>query len=142
MSTAGPFFLAPGDVSGTRLAHLLAGAGLPAHLDADGDVRIEDPTGLRLFLTVDTLRHILTCFTVLGVREGVDEHARLRYVNDLNTGRLLVRFSQDAPDSLFCDVQVPYAQGISVAQILEYLRLVSAVVRSIAAEDSAGMLDL
>lgn len=138
---SGPFFLAPSDVSGARLVQLLAGAGLPAQLDPDGDVRIEDHSGLRLFLTVDTQRHILTCFTVLGVREDADETTRLRYVNALNTGRLLVRFSQDAPDSLFCDVQVPYAQGISVAQVLEYLRLVSAVVRSVAVEDSAGLLD-
>jgi hypothetical protein len=140
--SSGPFFLAPSDVTAARLAELLAGAGLPAQVDADGDVRIEDPSGLRLFLTADTTRHILTCFTVLGVREDADEATRLRYVNALNTGRLLVRFSQDAPDSLFCDVQVPYAQGISVAQLLEYLRLMSVVVRSIAAEDSAGLLDL
>jgi len=130
------------DITAARIAELLAGAGLPAQVDADGDVRIEDPSGLRLFLTADSQRYILTCFTVLGVREDADETTRLRYVNALNTGRLLVRFSQDAPDSLFCDVQVPYAQGISVAQLLEYLRLMSAVVRSIAAEDSAGLLDL
>ncbi len=140
MST-GPFFLAPVDVSGARLAGLLAGAGLPAQLDADGDVRIEDASGLRLFLTVDPQRHILTCFTVLGLRATADELTRLRFVNRLNTGRLLVRFSQDAPDSLFCDVQVPYTQGISVAQLLDYLRLVSAVVRSLVAEDPDGLLD-
>lgn len=139
--SAGPFFLAPVDVSGARLARLLAGAGLPAQLDADGDVRIEDPSGLRLFLTVDPQRHILTCFTVLGLRATADELTRLRFVNRLNTGRLLVRFSQDAPDSLFCDVQVPYSHGISVAQLLNYLRLVSAVVRSLVAEDPDGLLD-
>jgi hypothetical protein len=139
---SGPFFLAPADVSGARLASLLAGAGLSAQVDADGDVQVDDPSGLRLFLTCDTQRNILTCFTVLGIREGKDELTRLRYVNALNTGRLLVRFSQDAPDSLFCDVQVPYGPGISVAQVLEYLRLLSAVVRSIAAEDAEGVLDL
>jgi hypothetical protein len=118
--------LSPGNMTIEELARLFEEAYMEVSIDADGDLLIEDE--YRCFLRPDLDGRLLAACAVFGARPYADEQAKLRFVNRVNDGLILIRGSVTTDGRFFFDYYIPIEGGatrkavvLAVRRFLSYL---------------------
>ena len=127
------------EVSVERIEALAKQAFISTERDKDGDLMLLEG-GVRTFVQVDQERKLITFYTLWGMSSRFSLEERLAFVNELNNGKILVRFSIANSDTFWCDYQVLYEGGIIPFNILHsYKRFVN-ICRAVVADDETGLI--
>lgn len=127
------------EVSVDRIEALAKQAFISADRDKDGDLVLREG-GVNTYVKVDADRKMITFFTIWGLRSRFSLEEKLQYVNGLNDGKILVRFTVSKPDMLWCDYQFLYEGGITPFNIINTFKRFVSVCRGAVAEDEKGMV--
>ena len=83
---------------------------MEASIDSDGDLVIEDDYN-RCFLRPDLDGRLLAAGAIFGSTPYADEQAKLRFVNRVNDGLMMIRASVTSDGRFFFDYYIPIEGG-------------------------------
>lgn len=127
------------EVSLEKLESLFKAAFLRTERDSDGDLVIRDESGVKTFVKIDKEKKLISFFSIWGLSDQIAESAKLKFVNELNDGLILVRFSLPRPTMLWCDYQFFYEGGIIPYQMIHTYRRFVSVCRGAPQRDTMKM---
>lgn len=118
--------LFPASATVHELKRLFDGAFMDASIDDDGDLIIEDD--YRCFLRPDLDGRFLAASAIFDASRHSDEQAKMRFVNRVNDGLMMIRASLTSDGRLYFDYYIPIEGGITrkavvlaVRRFLSYL---------------------
>lgn len=123
-----------------RLESLFQSAFLRVERDKENDVLIRDDSGINTFVKVDRDKKLITFFCLFGLKSRFSDADKLKFINDLNNGLIVVRFSLAKGSTLWCDYDFHYDGGIPAFLIMANYRRFVSVCRSAAQRDTADMI--
>jgi hypothetical protein len=112
--------LFPSDIDVSELQQLFEDAYMDASIDEDGDLTIEDE--YRCFLRPDLDGRMLAAGAIFGARSSADERARLRFVNRVNDGLMMIRASLTSDGRFYFDYYIPVEGGITKKAVVVAVR--------------------
>ncbi len=132
--------ISEGELSIERLESLFKSAFLRVERDKENDVLVRDDSGINTFIKVDRDKKLITYFCLFGLKSRFSDEDKLKFINDLNNGLIVVRFSLAKGSTLWCDYDFHYDGGIPAFLIMANYRRFVSVCRSAAQRDTADMI--
>lgn len=129
------------EVSVERIEALAKQAFIRTDRDKDGDLVLRED-GVNTFVQVETDRKMITFFALWSFPSRFNIEEKLQYVNRLNNGKILVRFSVMKQDTLYCDYQFLYEGGINPFNIINTYKRFASVCRGAVRDVENGIADL
>jgi hypothetical protein len=112
--------LFPASVTVHELKRLFDGAFMDASIDDDGDLIIEDD--YRCFLRPDLDGRLLAASAIFDASRHADEQAKMRFVNRVNDGLMMIRASLTSDGRLYFDYYIPIEGGITKKAVVLAVR--------------------
>lgn len=108
--------LAPEDVTPQAIKQIFDDAYIGATLTADEKVCVTEE-GVKVFISVEEDKQLLTYFLIFGWRPGTDPVDQLELINALNQNIVLMR-AWAFPEGIVVDYTLPYDAGLLPAQVI------------------------
>ncbi|WP_349646983.1 YbjN domain-containing protein [Candidatus Parabeggiatoa sp. HSG14] len=116
-------FLNEDKVNPDSLLQLFKNALMKAYLDEDSDIRVTTGLGSVFLIEVLSDQKMLKYVSMFGFKKHANATKKLTFLNQLNSGIILSRFSMPREDVLLSEYFLPYEEGISPYQVVNCLRL-------------------
>jgi hypothetical protein len=111
------------NVNPTSVLQLFENAFLKASLDEDEDIRITTAPGSLFLVKVLPDKKMLKYASWFGFKDGVSVDKKLAFLNQLNYGVILSRFSMPEENVLLSEYFLSYEEGIQLYQVINSFRL-------------------
>ncbi len=109
-------------VTARRIAEVFRGAFLDAAVDKDGDVRVTEEGGYKVYFRIYGEQELLGVYALFRFKKGTSRRAQLELANTLNDQTLLVRYSVTGDGILYADYYLPYSGGVRADQLVRSYR--------------------
>jgi len=116
-------FLEENKVNKTNILHIFKNAFMKASLDEDEDIRVTSGLGSVFLIEVLSDKKMLKYVSMFGFKTSASASKKLAFLNELNSGVILSRFSMPRDDVLLSEYFLPYEEGIPSYQVINCLRL-------------------
>ncbi|HAI68401.1 MAG TPA: hypothetical protein DCM38_03070 [Gammaproteobacteria bacterium] len=111
------------NVNPTSVLQLFENAFIKASLDEDEDIRITTAPGSLFLVKVLPDKKMLKYASWFGFKDGVSVDKKLAFLNQLNYGVILSRFSMPEENVLLSEYFLSYEEGIQFYQVINSFRL-------------------
>jgi len=111
------------NVNPTSVLQLFENAFIKATLDEDEDIRITTAPGCLFLIKVLPDKKMLKYASWFGFKDGVSVDKKLAFLNQLNYGVILSRFSMPEENVLLSEYFLSYEEGIQLYQVINSFRL-------------------
>lgn len=108
--------LSPGEVSPQTIKAVFDEAGIGATLTDDDKVCVTEE-GIKIFISVESDKQLLTYFLLFGWRRGAGLQDQLELTNALNQNVVFLR-AWAFPEGIVLDHSLPYDSGLLPQQVL------------------------
>lgn len=115
-------FLFEDQVSTEKVLSLFRQAYFQVEVMSEHRLRLVMDFGMRLSVTVDADRKLITYSTSYSLREDAPMEAKVAFVNRVNDGVIFVRFAVHDATTLWIDYQLPFDGGVASAAVIGALR--------------------
>lgn len=103
--------------------------------DLQDGIRVQE-NGVTTFVQIDAEKELVSLSSLWGFARHVSTVRRLEIVNSLNDSLILVRFSVTSQGNMWCDLQLPYANGLLTRSFVATLKRFASVSRGAVAMNS------
>ena len=110
-------------VNPANILQLFEQAFMKAKLDEDEDIRITTSPGSIFLVEVLVDKKMLKYASGFGFKNGVSAEQKLTFLNQLNYGVILSRFSMPEENVLLSEYFLSYEEGIQSYQVINSFRL-------------------
>lgn len=115
-------YLSEEEVSNERLLTLFKQAFIQVECGDGPYLRVTSENGVRLSVSVDKERRLISLAATFGLREEAALHEKLVLCNRVNDSVIFVRLSLSSRTTLCADHQLPFDGGITAAAIVAATR--------------------
>ncbi len=98
------------------------------HDDIDDGIRVKE-NGVNVVVQIDEEKQLVSLGSLWGFAPQVDHSRRLHIINTLNDTLILVRFSLTSQGHMWCDLHLPYDEGIIVRALVQSLKKFAMISR-------------
>ena len=94
----------------------------------DGIIRVKE-NGVTILVEIDEEKELVSLASMWSFAPQVGDARRLQIVNTLNDTLILVRFSVTSQGHMWCDLHLPYEEGIIVRALIQSLKRFAKISR-------------